>query len=134
LTQAERQELYDAFIHAGAGMHITELPASYADWRRDRVLHLKRDLVYSKYTERLYRIYRRHLGLWRYQILLDVQASLVPERVRRLLRLNSPGLLAPLVRAYGLLDLFGLHEFVHMLLIPPQYWEDVRAFDRERAA
>jgi hypothetical protein len=54
---------------------------------------------------------------------------LVPERVRRLLRLNPSGLLAPFVKAYGMLDLFRLHEFVHLLLIPQQYWKDIKNFD-----
>jgi uncharacterized protein (DUF2236 family) len=129
LTTDERQELYDAFSRAGKGLQVTQLPASYKDWRKDRVLHLNRDLVHSQHTRRLYQVYRRELGPWRYQLLLEVQTLLVPERVRRLLHLNTSGLLAPIVKAYGILDLSRLHEFVHLLLIPPQYWKDIRNFE-----
>jgi uncharacterized protein (DUF2236 family) len=134
LTVTERQELYDAFRRAGEGLQVTQLPTSYKEWRKDRVLHLKRDLVYSQHTRRLYQVYRRHLGLWRYQLLLEVQAVLVPEHVRRLLRLDPLGLLAPVAQVYGMLDILRLHNLVHLVLIPPQYWEDIRRFDRRQTA
>jgi uncharacterized protein (DUF2236 family) len=130
LTGAERQELFEAFRRAGEGLQISQLPISYKDWRKDRVLHLNRDLVCSEDTRRLYQIYRRHLGLLRYRLLLNVQALLVPKRVCRLLRLRPSGLLAPVAQIYGMLDIFRLHDMVRLTLIPPQYWEDVRKFER----
>jgi hypothetical protein len=54
----------------------------------DRKEHMVRDLANSRHTSLLFESYRRHLGTWRYYLLLQVQALLVPPDVRRLLRLT----------------------------------------------
>ena len=102
-------------------------------WRADRAAHLERDLAYSRHTALLYQQYRRHLGEWRYQILLQVQALLVPERVRRLLRLRRSAFVSALVEGYGYLGALGLGSMTRRLLIQPRYWDDVEAFDRRAA-
>ena len=134
LTAAEREELYAVFRRTGEGLRITELPAGYAEWQEDRRRHLDRDLAYSDYTALLFRQYRRHLGAWRYHLLLQVQALLVPDRVRRLLRLDPQGLLASLIQTYEIVDRFSLQSLVHRVLIPARYWDDVRRFDRSSRA
>jgi hypothetical protein len=78
----------------------------------------------------LYQSYRRHLGKWRYYLLLEVQALLVPPEVRRLLHLNSNTLISGLAQVYGKIDSGNLQSLVHTLLIPPRYWAEVRSFDR----
>jgi hypothetical protein len=133
LTEAERRELFDVFRRVGEGLRIAELPASYAEWRDDRRRHLERDLEYSEYTRRLYEKYREHLGGWRYEILRLTQAQLAPERVRRLLGLARPPLLFEAFRVYGLFTRLNLQEFVHLLLLPSQYVDEVRKFDRAGA-
>ena len=130
LSVAERQELYGVFRRVGAGLHIPSLPESYVEWQPDRKRHLDRDLVYSDYTSLLYRQYRRHLGAWRYEILLQVQAQVVPDEVRRLLRLKRVGLLSDMIRSYIIVDRLGLQWLAERVLIPPQYWGRVRELDR----
>src|SRR5688572_8663491 len=88
LTAAEREDLYASFLQVGRGLNVQELPTTHAEWQRDREVHLRRDLANSDFTKRLYEQYRRHLGPWRYWILLQVQGVLVAEPVRELLRLN----------------------------------------------
>ena len=134
LSASERNELYRVFLRIGEGLSISQLPETYAEWRQDRRLHMVRDLTYSRHTSMLFRQYRAHLGTWRYQLLLQVQALLVPGEVRRLLRLNSSDLFSGLVHAYGILTTFNLQSVVHSLLIPPRYWADLRQFDRTAAA
>jgi hypothetical protein len=75
-----------------------------------------------------------HLGAWRYYLLLQVQALLAPDEVKRLLRLNSNDLLSGLVRTYGILTTFNLQSVVHTLLIPPRYWGELRQLDRIASA
>ncbi len=130
LTIAERQELFAVFRRVGEGLHIPDLPSTFTDWRQDRQCHLTRDLAYSPYTSALYRRYRQHLGEGRYQLLLQVQALLVPDEVRRLLRLSPNKLLSLLVRMYGVVDRFSLQAVLHSLLIPSRYYDDVRKLDR----
>jgi hypothetical protein len=129
LSQHQKNELFEVFFRIGEAMYIPELPKTYAEWKADRRLHLARDLNYSKHTSMLYQAYRRHLGVWRYYLLLEVQALLVPDEVRRLLRLNSNPLISGLAQTYGLIGIAPLQSLVHTLLIPPRYWSDVRSFD-----
>ena len=134
LTASQQDDLYTVFRRIGDELHIPELPATYAEWQVDRRRHLERDLAYSRHTELLFKQYRRHLGFWRYELLLQVQALLVPNDVRRLLHLSPDKLLLPnLIRAYGIVDQFNLQSVIHSLLIPPRYWADVRKFDRMAA-
>src|SRR5688572_11543162 len=82
LSASQQHDLYDVFRRIGDELHIPELPATYAEWRRDRRRHVDRDLAYTRHTALLFRRYRRHLGFWRYHLLLEVQALLVPVEVR----------------------------------------------------
>lgn len=125
LSVGERAELYASFRRLGEMMHIRELPTGYAEWRLDRRLHLERDLEYTAYTKDLYDQYREHLGEWRYSLLLDVQALLVPHRVRRLLNLSADNPLSYLIWSYGLVDALGLQTLVRRALMPPEHLQAV---------
>jgi ER-bound oxygenase mpaB/B'/Rubber oxygenase, catalytic domain len=130
LSQRQKSDLFEVFGRIGEGLYIPELPRTYAEWKLDRRRHLLRDLHYSKHTSLLYRAYRKHLGSWRYYLLLEVQALLVPDEVRRLLHLNANKLISGVAQTYGMINGASLRSLVHSLLIPPQYWPDVRRFDR----
>jgi uncharacterized protein (DUF2236 family) len=130
LSAAERAELYAVFKQVGEGLNIKELPEDYARWRADRKVHLERDIAFSKHTARLYARYREQLGEWRYQILLQIQGQLVPERVRRLLRLRRSVVFSALVEGYGYLVAPGLRPLVRRLFVQPRYWDEVDKFDR----
>jgi uncharacterized protein (DUF2236 family) len=130
LSQSQKADLFEVFLRIGEALHVTQLPKTYGGWRVDRREHLIRDLSYSKHTAMLYQSYRRHLGKWRYYLLLEVQALLVPPEVRRLLHLNSNMLISGLAQVYGKIDSGNLQSLVHTLLIPPRYWAEVRGFDR----
>ena len=129
LTADERAELYDVFFRVGTGLRIPDLPATYGAWKEDRGVHMQRDLLYSAGTKALYAQYRRHLGFWRYQLLLRVQALLAPAYVRQLLRLRSSGWLRPFVRLYPILVRAGLRPLIHRLLMPAQYLTAVQGLD-----
>jgi hypothetical protein len=134
LRAAEREELYAVFRRVGEGLNIGELPEGYGPWRGDRQAHMERDLTFSRHTALLYEQYRRHLGGWRYQILLGVQALLVPDLVRRLLRLRRRAVFSALVGGYSQLEVPGLRPLVRRLLVQPRYWGEVDKFDRGSAA
>lgn len=130
LTQLQKDDLFDVFLRIGEGLHVRDLPRTYTEWQLDRRRHLVRDLSYSQHTALLFQAYRRHLGSWRYYLLLEVQGLLVPDEVRRLLHLNANMLISGLVQTYGIVNRFNLQSLVHSLLIPPRYWSEVRRFDR----
>lgn len=130
LSQRQKGELFEVFLRIGEALHIPSLPGTYAEWKRDRQDHLVRDLSYSKHTTMLFESYRRHLGVWRYCLLLEVQAVLVPNEVRRLLHLNSNPLIPGLAQTYGIIGRRHVQSMVHTVLIPQRYWTDVRKFSR----
>jgi len=128
LSLRQQSELFEVFLRIGEALCIPELPRTYAEWKLDRRRHLVRDLTYSKHTALLYHAYREHLGMWRYYLLLEVQALLVPDEVRRLLHLNSTSLISGAARTYGKIGSNPLRSLAHTLLIPPRYWSEVRNF------
>ena len=125
----EQSELYDVFYRVGIGLGIPDLPASYTEWKIDRELHLRRDLLYGDGTRALYARYRDQLGFWRYRLLLRVQSILAPHHVRGLLRLDSAEWLRPLLRLYPVLSRVGLRSTIQRLLMPPRYLPAVRDLD-----
>lgn len=121
LTAAEQQDLWAVFRRVGEGLNIPELPEGYSGWRVDRERHIVRDLVFSKYTAELYAAYQRQLGAWRYALLRQVQAALVPERIRLLLDLPEQPWAGPLLALYPMLTEVGLRPLLHRALIPSQH-------------
>ncbi|MBV9928942.1 MAG: DUF2236 domain-containing protein [Acidobacteria bacterium] len=133
LTKGEREELYAVFKRVGEGLNVKALPEDYERWREDRRAHMGHDLAYGKHTAMLYDSYRRHLGEWRYQLLLQVQALLAPERVRRLLRLKRRSLFSAAVDVYAALPVPGLRPMLRRLLLHPRYWKDLAGLERPPA-
>lgn len=133
LRPAEQAELYDVFRRVGAGMGIPDLPADYPAWQTDRWLHLDRDLVRSEHTKALFRRYREALGGWRYRLLLDAQALLVPAPVRRLLPLPEKPRLAAALPAYRAIHGSPLRALAQRVLVPDAYLARVRQLDRWNA-
>lgn len=133
LTAAERDDLFEHFRRVGEGLNLTNLPTSYADWRVDRRAHLNRDLVRSEYTDKLFQRYREQLGGWRYNLLRQAQAVLVPEPVGTLLGLPKKPLLAYTVGLYKVLNALGLRSLTQRLLLPTEYLNQIRALDRPEA-
>jgi uncharacterized protein (DUF2236 family) len=129
LSAEEQGELYDVFHRVGTGLQIPGLPASYSEWRADRESHLRRDLLHSVGTKALYAQYRDQLGPWRYDLLLQIQAVLVPEHVRDLLGLKPAEWLRPIARVYPLLVRAGLRSMIQNLLMPSRYLTAVRDLD-----
>ena len=128
LSATERDDLYSGFLRVGHGLGVPQLPLTFPAWQADRYLHLERDLVYSRYTKRLFEQYRWHVGWWRNQLLLELQAMLVPGRVRELLGLaQKRWMMGPLVGAYSLVAQLGLQAPVQHALIPKAYWPQIES-------
>jgi uncharacterized protein (DUF2236 family) len=132
LTGSEREELWSDFRRIGCGLGIPDLPLSYGAWRTDRLDHMRRDLAPSRHTTELYKSYRRHLGAWRYALLLGLQGALAPSHVRLLLRLPRPWL-RPTLAMYPLLSALRLRETLRRALVPSQHLAAVRRLDQREA-
>ncbi|HEX8289178.1 MAG TPA: oxygenase MpaB family protein [Pyrinomonadaceae bacterium] len=130
LSKTERAELFNDFRRVGEMMEIEKLPKDYAAWQKDRRLHLERDLEYTPYSRSLFDQYRKHLGEWRYSLLLNVQALIVPHRVRRLLKLSANNPLSYFIWSYSLVNELGLQSLVRQAILPPEYLAAVERLNR----
>jgi uncharacterized protein (DUF2236 family) len=130
LSTRERAELFHHFRRVGEMMEIKDLPENYPAWEKDRRLHLERDLEYTPSTRNLFEQYRKHLGEWRYELLLSIQALIVPHRVRELLSLNAQNPLSYLIWSYGIVDRLGLQAVARWALLPPAHRQAVERLDR----
>ncbi|GAB3337248.1 hypothetical protein GCM10027299_48140 [Larkinella ripae] len=130
LTDPERAELFDTFLRVGEGMGVPELPQTYTDWQTDRLVHLNRDLVHSPFSDKLFERYREELGDWRYDLLRQAQALLVPDAVKQLLPLPERPLLASVMWLYKVLLRFRLRAITQQILLPTAYLQQVRTLDK----
>jgi hypothetical protein len=129
LTDEEKEDLYDVFYRMGMRMGLKELPVNYKDWLLSREQHLQNDLQRSKYTDDLYKQYKKHLGTFRYKILLEGQILIVPKRVRELLHLRSFSFLAPLLVTYKLSRLVKMDWLIKSAILPQEYKEEIKELD-----
>jgi hypothetical protein len=110
-------------------MGIPGLPASYEEWLVMRNKHLEQDLQHSHYTDDLFKQYRKHLGGFRYKILLEGQKLVVPQRVNELLKLGKYSLLAPVIPVYKFTRFIKLDWFVKLIILPANYRKQIKALD-----
>lgn len=129
LSEAEKEDVYDVFLRLGTRMGLKELPASYDQWLVAQQEHLQRDLVKSHYTIDLYKQYKKHLGGFRYHILVQAQKLVVPRRVSELLGLSRISWVTPLLFFYKLSRKIRMDWFLKSLLLPPAYKKQIRDLD-----
>lgn len=133
LTPAEKQEVYNVFYRVGLRMGLTELPVAYSAWLPVRESHLQNDLVKSHYTADLFKQYKKHLGAFRYRLLIEGQKLVVPAKVRKLLVFKTFSLLRTGIPAYKLARQFKLDRVLKNLLLPSDYKAQIQALDRVQA-
>lgn len=130
LSDAEKDDLYDVFLRMGARMGLKELPPTFREWLPVRDQHLHDDLQKSKYTEDLYRQYRKHLGATRFKILKESQKLVVPPHVSKLLGLSHTKWVTPLLAAYKLGRVIRLDEVIKAAILPPEYKKQIKELDK----
>ena len=129
LTGAEKEEVFHVFQRVGVRMGLKSLPVDYVEWRVRREQYLSENLVYSHFSKDLYCRYRKSLGGFRYRLLLQFQALLLPERVQHLLSLPPAPLLPPLVKLYKGCRSMGLDRGIKALLLPRAYRSQIARLD-----
>jgi len=129
LAPEEKEEIYKLFHRVGARMGLKELPPDYAAWLPSREFHLQNDLEKSKFTIDLFSQYRKHLGNFRFMILLESQKLVVPPKVAELLGFSSFKPIKPLVHIYRFSRKIQLDGLVRLILLPPKYREEIKGLD-----
>jgi hypothetical protein len=129
LTAVEKQDVVLVFNDLGYNMGLKGLPEHYSAWCEMRDVHLSENLVYSKFTTHLYKQYRKHLGWFRYQILLQGQVLVVPNKVNRLLSLGGTPYLKPAIFLYKLSRTLNLHQLIKNIMLPAAYKKQIADLD-----
>ncbi|GAB3833878.1 oxygenase MpaB family protein [Hymenobacter jeollabukensis] len=133
LTPAEQAEVFDVFGRVGRRMGIADLPATHAEWLRQRRQHLAADLAPSRYTTDLYRQYRRHLGPVRYALLRQAQGLVVPPLVRAQLGLGHGLALRPIIGVYRRVQHLAPSRWARTSLLPAAFRAQIAALDMPSA-
>lgn len=132
LTRAEKAEVFKVFYRVGERMDLKHLPQTYTDWMAKREEQLQYNLCKSSFTSDLYRQYKTHLGLVRYQLLKQVQVLVVPNLVNVSLGLGRMRWLLPVLVIYKLSRWFRLHNLLKNAILPKTYLDQVKAMDTVR--
>ncbi len=130
LTLEEKEEVFDVFYRVGKGMQLKDLPNNYNQWLQARHQHLAANLVRSHFTVHLLQQYKKHLGSFRYFLLLQVQALLAPDIVKNLLKLPSPLVGSLFVFLYKISRMIKADGIIKNLLLPNAYKPQIKQLDQ----
>jgi hypothetical protein len=131
MTEAERTSHFGVGLALGRAMHLSSLPATFPEYRTQRRKQLLEDYARSPLTDELYASYRRALGPWRYRLLRLVQASVLPDELRDVLRLEPYPLVDKLLWCYRFLPGHGNKlRHLHNVLLPGRFAKHLREMER----
>lgn len=129
LTAEEKEEVFDVFYRLGSRMNLSQLPTNYNAWKLQHQEQMQQDLVKGDFTIDLFKQYKKHLGSFRYKILIEAQKLVIPEQVRRLMGFNKINWVTPLLAFYKFSRLIRMDEIFKSLLLPPAYKKQIRELD-----
>lgn len=129
LSLNEKEDVFDVFYRFGKRMNLKDLPDNYTEWVLARKYDLEHDLVKSNYSIDLYKQYKKHLGSFRYSVLIEGQIIVVPEKVRQLLHLRKYSFLTLILPFYKLSRILKLDGFIKSVILPAKYKEEIKAMD-----
>lgn len=129
LSDSDKEEVYNVFYRMGSRMGVKELPSTYKAWLPVREAHLQNNLVKSEYTTDLFKQYKKHLGNFRYKVLIEGQQMVVPERVRELLHFKRFSLLKPVVPLFKISRAVKIDWIIKAILLPSAYKDQIKELD-----
>lgn len=129
LDEEQKEEIYNVFFRLGQRMGLKDLPVSYNDWLPVRDSHIINDLEKTEYTTDLFSQYKKHLGSFRFRVLIEGQKLVVPTRVKGLLHFSDFSLLAPVVPLYKLSRVIKMDGLLKNALFPANYKKQIRELD-----
>ncbi|MBD3748474.1 MAG: DUF2236 domain-containing protein [Sphingobacteriales bacterium] len=129
LSAHEKEEVFSVFNALGQRMHIPDLATNYQQWLVQRENHLQNDLLASNFTADLFLQYHKHLGFIRFQLLLQAQHLVCPERVKNLLKFKSIIWLKPILFVYKMARLIRIHRPFKNAILPGNYRNQIKDLD-----
>lgn len=132
LTEEEKEEVHNVFYRVGERMGLSKLPLTYVEWLPVRNAFIKDDLQKSAYTDDLFKQYKKHLGRFRFKIMIEGQKLVVPDSVKKLLHLSNFSILSPVVPLYKLSRFVKLDRLLRNILLPSQYKNQINEMDVQK--
>lgn len=129
LSLNEKENVFDVFYRFGKRMNLKGLPENYTEWLTIRKFDLEHDLIKSNYSTDLYKQYKKHLGSFRYSVLIEGQIMVVPAKVRQLLHLRKFSFLTITLPLYKLSRSLKLDGIIKSIILPAKYKEEIKAMD-----
>ncbi|WP_299118741.1 oxygenase MpaB family protein [uncultured Winogradskyella sp.] len=126
LLTKEKQDVLNVFNKVGNRMGLKNLPLSYSEFETIREKHLKENLNNGELTKDLYKQYRKHLGFFRYKLLLESQILLVPNTVKQQMKFRKTSLLKPNIWLYKIFRNLNLDWLVKEMILPTAYKQDIK--------
>ena len=125
LETPEKEEIFDVFYRLGTRMGLKELPNNYNNWLIDRTIHLENNLQKGAFTIHLFEQYKKHLGGFRYFILIQIQQILVPKIVYKKLFQTSNFPTKTLLKLYKISKILKVDHVVKVILLPKKHKESI---------
>ena len=129
LTCKEKEEVFNVFYKLGVQMKLQGLPENFNEWLVMRNDHLNKHLEKNLFTIDLLKQYKKHLGIFRYKLLLEAQILVVPQQVNKLLKLGTFSLLRSVLILYKFFCKIKIDWFLKSLILPEKYKNEIRALD-----
>jgi hypothetical protein len=117
----EKEEIFDVFLRLGTRMGLKELPTNYNAWQLDRKLHLENNLQKGTFTIHLFEQYKKHLGGFRYFILIQIQQILVPKIVFDMLFEKSHFPTKSVLKVYKISKMIKVDYLIKSILLPKKH-------------
>jgi ER-bound oxygenase mpaB/B'/Rubber oxygenase, catalytic domain len=124
LETSEKEEIFHVFSRLGIRMGLKKLPTNFNDWKIDRNLHLENDLQNGKLTIHLFEQYKKHLGGFRYFILIEIQQILVPKIVHKKLFQTSFFPTITILKLYKSSRKIKIDHLIKTIILPKKYREN----------
>lgn len=129
LTNAEKEEVFQVFHRMGTRMGVKDLPNNFQQWLKLRDAALDENLQKGEFTIDLYKQYRKHLGWFRYNLLIQGQTLLVPRKVNLMLGLGSSSFAHLMIAGYKLSRSLQIKDLLKNSILPAAYKKEIIALD-----
>ncbi len=129
LSADEKEEVYDVFYRFGLRMKLKALAKNHSEWLLQRETDMQNDLVKSELTVDLFKQYKKHLGAFRYFVLIEGEKLIIPEKVRKILGFSKYSFLSLIVPIYKFSRKIHLDSVIKKLLLPQNYSQQIAELD-----
>lgn len=130
LTPAEKQQFYSDMHYINEQMGVSGQPESYSEWEQVRMLDIESRLAKNEFTDKLYAAYKKDMGFFKYQLLINFQSWFVNSRVAEKLKLKRRSWFFPIYKLYPIIRNPVLLRILLWLILKPDTVKAIYGLNR----